>query len=149
MQKDWMRYVWRLVALGVLATIAVLISMSAPSVNTNPSTSASAPLGFPADTPAPKAADIVTAQKRFNALVSFTEKGFEPSTITIHAGQTIRFSNNAAADLRLASAGSDLFLRASSVAPRNYVEITFGRNGQFQYSDTTTGRSGTIIVLMQ
>ena len=81
--------------------------------------------------------------------MSFTESGFEPSTNTIHAGQTVRFSNNAATDLRLASAGSDLFLGAGSVAPRNYVEIMFDRNGQFQYSDTTTGRSGTIIVLMQ
>ena len=79
MQKDWMRYVWALFALAVLAAIAVLLSMSVPGSAPSPQ---SAPLGFPEYAPAPREADAVAAQKGFNALVSFADNGFEPSTIT-------------------------------------------------------------------
>ena len=130
-------------ALAVLAAIAVLLSMSVPRSAPSPQ---SAPLGFPEYAPAPRTADAVSAQKGFNALVSFTDNGFEPSTITIEKGETIRFSNNASTDLKLTSSDNTFFVGAGSIASRNYVEITFSQSGQFQYLDTTTRGSGTIIV---
>ena len=83
MQTHWMRYVWILVVLFVLAIIAVLLSMSVPRANTS---SHLVPIGFPEYAPAPRAADAVSAQKGFNALVSFTGGRFEPATITIKKG---------------------------------------------------------------
>ena len=142
MQKDWMRYVSALFALAVLAAIAVLISMSAPRAGTLQPP----PLGFPADAPAPKAADAVEAQKGFDALVSFTDSGFEPATIVVKAGQTIRFSNNASAPLQLMSTDSNLFVGTGDIAVHSYAEFTFTQRGQYRYSDVRSGITGTIVV---
>lgn len=138
-----MRYVWAFVVLGVLIIITALISMLGPSAS---STSQSAPLGFPEYAPPPQAKDAVAAQHGFDALVSFTGAAFEPSTITIHTGKTIRFSNNASAGMQLMSPDSQLFAGAGAIAPRGYAEITVTQNGQFSYSDAQSGASGSVIV---
>ena len=142
MHAHWMRYVWALVVLGVLIIITALISMLAPSA----APVSQDPAGFPAYVPPPRAQDAVAAQHGFDALVSFTDNGFEPATIVIKAGETIRFSNNASAPLRLMSTDSNLFAATGSIAPRGYVELTFPQSGQFHYSDARSGTSGTIIV---
>jgi plastocyanin len=123
-----------LLALAVLTVIAILLSMSAPHAAPPPQ---SAPLGFPKYAPAPKAADAVVMQHGFDALVSFTGRGFEPSTITIKNGQTIRFTNNAAATLKLQSPTS-LALPTQSLPPREYIEITFATVGTYRLQDAAT-----------
>ena len=137
-----MRYVWALFALAVLTVIAILLSMSAPHAAPPPQ---SAPLGFPADAPAPKAADAVVMQKGFNALVSFTGGGFEPATLSIKKGQTIRFTNNAAATLKLQSP-TPLALPTQTLPPRDYVEITFATAGTYRLQDAATRTYVTVTV---
>ena len=137
-----MRYVWALFVLAILAAIAVLISMSAPHAAPSPQ---SAPLGFPADAPAPKAADAVVMQKGFNALLSFTGGGFEPVTLTIDAGQTIRVTNNTAATLKLQSP-TPLALPTQPLPPREYVEITFATAGTYRLQDAATQTYFTVTV---
>ena len=85
-------------------------------------------------------------QHGFDALVSFTATGFQPSTLTIQAGQTVRFTNNASAPLQFTNSNSDLFAATGSIAPRSYVELTFPQSGQFRYSDAQSSITGTIIV---
>ena len=138
-----MRYVWALVVLAVLTVIAILLSMSVPRSAPSPQ---SAPLRFPKYAPAPKAADAVVMQKGFNALVSFTGGGFEPATLTIKKGQTIRFTDNASAPLQLTSSNGNLFSGRGSIAPHNYAEVTFSQSGQFYYSDAQSGITGTVVV---
>jgi plastocyanin len=143
MQTDWMRYVWILIILFVLAIIAVLLSMNVPRANTS---SQLAPIGFPEYAPLPRAQDAVAVQQGFSALVSFTDNRFEPSTLTIQKGETVRFSNNANTDLRLTSSDSGLFALPASVMPRGYVELTFTEAGTFEYADASSGSSGTVVV---
>ena len=135
-----MRYVW---ALGVLIIITALLSMLSPGAW---SASHSAPPGMPAYIPPPRAQDAVVMQHGFDALVSFTGSAFEPATLTIKRGDTIRFTNNASAPLQFANSNTDLFAGTGAIAPRSYAEVTFTQSGQFHYSDAKSGMSGTVIV---
>lgn len=61
------------------------------------------PAGAPAASPAPTgsareeaepAEESPAVDPEFHALISYTEQGYEPSTITVQKGQTVRFVNN-------------------------------------------------------
>lgn len=133
-----MRHVSALLVLGVLAIIAVFISMSAPRAGIlQPG-----PIGFPEYAPPPRAADAVVAQHGFNALVAFTDNGFEPASLTIHAGETIRFSNNAKAPLTLRGQPT----APQTVMPREYAETIFDSRATFTLTDQRTNAGLTVTV---
>ena len=95
---------------------------------------------FPKDAPAPTTADHVTAQHGFQYLVSYTNTGFAPKTLSVKKGETVRFTNNSAGTLQLSLTGAP----QTSVAHAAYFEYTFSEVGTFTYSDGT--RSGTVTV---
>ena len=95
--------------------------------------------------------------KGFQALVSYTDSGFEPRTVTIKAGQSIRFTNNSSHPLRVARTqvaaaettdcqpGS--FDSCAALKPQEFWEFIFAKPGVVRFenvSDPT--KTGTINV---
>lgn len=84
---------------------------------------------------------IGTAQ--FAALVSYTDSGFEPSSVSVHAGDTVRFVNNAQTPLVLEmNTDGD----THTLPPGEYVEITFDQAGLQTVNDKGTAATCSISV---
>ncbi len=101
------------------------------------------PPSFPQGVPAPTAADTVTAQKGFQYLISYTEGGFAPSTLTIEKGETVRFANNSGANLSVALG---VAVQSPILGHGQYWERTFAEAGTFRYRDSISEKEGTITV---
>ncbi len=130
-----------LAALLIIASIVFALRLSFPApaqtVEQVPSTTIAA---FPADAPAPKAVDYVAAQHGFQYLVSYTDKGFTPKTLSVKKGETVRFTNNSGSTLQLSLSG------ATPLAHGQYFEYTFASSGASIYSDGTPAHTGTVTV---
>lgn len=103
------------------------------------------------EAPAPEfTADVaarVAASKGFQALASYTDRGFEPVTITIQVGETVRFTNNSSSDLWVAASGEKLYSRTYSVCgssdldscagikPMDFYEFTFTEAGEWEVTN--------------
>jgi plastocyanin len=89
-----------LLAFGVLMLAAWgIVRMSAQNVATT-----TVP-GEATEPPSPEIMAYLAKSTGFQYLVSFTERGFEPSTITIKKGETVRFINNSSEDLWVSATG--------------------------------------------
>lgn len=97
--------------------------------------------GFPKDTPAPSPVDMTTAQSGFQYLVSMTDAGFRPTEITVHAGETVRFTNNASATVVISTDG----MSSPSLVHGAYWEHTFNAKGVTSFNDGA-GHAGSVIV---
>ncbi len=100
---------------------------------------ADAPLPQPPATPS----DYVAAQNPhgFQLLVSYTNRGFEPKSAAIKAGETVRFTNNSSSDIWVAAGGEKLYPGGVSdcgsspldscetIPPGRYWEFTFSQQG--------------------
>jgi|SRR3989344_829776 len=95
---------------------------------------------FPANAPAPTETDYVAVQKGFQYLVSYTDQGFVPASLTVNKGETVRFTNAAASTFTLSLSGAS----DSSLSHLQYFEYTFAKTGTYIYSDGTN--SGTVTV---
>lgn len=82
----------------------------------------------------------VEASTGFQALVSYTDTGFEPSSVSVHAGDTVRFSNNSSHSLSLSVDGV-----TKTVASRRFYESRFTTPGEFTYT-SAAGESGVVEV---
>ena len=74
---------------------------------------------FPANAPAPRPEDYIAAQKGFQYLVSYTDQGFAPPTLSVKKGETVRFTNNSNNTLQLSLIGANPLTRGQ------YFEYTF------------------------
>lgn len=82
--------------------------------------------------------DALAETRGFQALVSYTDHGFEPSNISIKRGDTVRFTNNSSGALRI---------NASELAPREFLEMTFDTSGtQTVTNALNAAHTGTIRV---
>lgn len=111
------------IALAVLGFVFGFGLLSSAPVST------SAPVGFPAEAPAPTPQDFISAQKGFQYLVSYNGNGFAPKTLSVTKGETVRFTNNSDTTLRLSLPG------APSLGRAQYFEYTFTEAGTFTVSD--------------
>src|SRR3989344_4801790 len=95
--------------------------------------------------------------KGFSALVSVSDTGFEPRTITVNKGATIRFFNNSGASVHIAASGDALYPGKSTcgasafdsckaLTKNDFWEFTFAVSGTWTYQDTATGHQGTVRV---
>ena len=142
--------IW-LIALVLLAGAAYVFSIRWSPV-APPSSSSEVPLAKTIRTgeaPIPAYTPVVAAKLAkstgFQALVSYTDKGFEPAMLTITAGETIRFTNNSSHDVWIAADGSAgvVYPRTHSVcgssdldscgaiAPMDFFEFTFAQQGDW------------------
>jgi len=132
----------------------------APPRESTQSREASAPMKAPPLTPQ------ITAQleksRGFQALVSYTDRGFEPATVTIKKGQTVRFTNNSSDDVWIAASsagggklyprvqdecGSSTFDTCKGQRPQEFWEFTFDIAGTWGYADNLhKGNTGIVVV---
>ena len=99
--------------------------------------------------------------KGFSALVSYTDNGFEPKTVTIKKGEAIRFTNNSSHDVWIAAGGTNvqIYPRTEDVcgssnldscepfAPQDFWEFSFEVPGEWHVvNNLDKSRGGTVIV---
>lgn len=122
-----------IVALLILTAVAFVAQMAYFGQNARPvaQTRTDIPPNFPQDAPTPTTADAVDAQKGFDYLVSYTDRGFEPKELTVKKGEAVRFTNNSSAALALQSDEG-----TQTIAARAYVEKTFGAAGTVTLGDS-------------
>lgn len=138
------------------------------------------PLPQPASTPAPTLADQIRTgavpppaytpevqQKLatghgFQALISYTDTGFEPAEVTIHQGDTVRFTDNSSHPLWVAATGDaahPLYPREQNdcgsshldsctpLSPQDFWEFTFTQAGDWYYADNLDkAHTGVVVV---
>ena len=97
---------------------------------------------FPKDAPAPTPADYISAQHGFQYLVSYTEDGFAPTSLSVANGETVRFTNNSSTALQLSFAGA----RSAPLIHGAYFEYTFTEAGTFTVTDSTPANSSIVTV---
>lgn len=99
----------------------------------------------------------------FQALVSYTDTGFEPLKVTIKKGNTVRFSDNSSRDLWVAAqgdlpgslypsqgsgCGSSAFDSCGPFKPQDFWEFTFAEPGSWKFvNNLDKTRTGTVIVV--
>jgi plastocyanin len=74
----------------------------------------------------------------FSAVVSYTDQGFEPSSVLIHTGETVRFINNAAALMVLSLSGAP-----KDTPSGDYWQHTFTQAGDVEVGDA----KGAMVVI--
>lgn len=99
--------------------------------------------------------------KTFAALVSYTNNGFEPASLTVHKGDTVRFTNNSTGPMKLqakdippvvvvttnsSSCAGDTFGTCTELSPGEYWEYTFSVSGDWSYQDALYGAQGVVHV---
>lgn len=105
------------------------------------------------DAPIPEFTDDIKARLEqsngFQALVSYTPRGFEPSEVNIKKGDTIRFTNNSGEQLWISATGdsglvypysngadgcgSSDFDSCGPFAPQDFWEFTFTESGTWSF----------------
>ena len=79
----------------------------------------------------------------YQALITYTDRGFEPKSATIKAGQTVRFTNNSSGALQLSVLGST----EVALAPQEFKEIAFDAKGDHNFFNRLDeDRSGVVKV---
>lgn len=104
---------------------------------------------------------ILAASDGFQYLVSYTDGGFEPPTLSVKRGETVRFTNNSQSDLWVASiamqggtvypgqsdCGASAFGTCAALKPQEFWEFTFDAVGTWSYKNNSdAAKTGTITV---
>lgn len=97
----------------------------------------------------------LTKTRGFQALVSYTDAGFEPKEVTIKAGQTVRFTNNSSHPLRVASKDASVsdalycqrgsFDSCTPIRPQEFWEFTFETSGAWQVTNALDPTSAATV----
>ena len=89
--------------------------------------------------------------KGFQMLVSYTERGFEPSVVSVKLGDNVRFFNSSSGKLWISSdpsasgsmypgvfngCGSSAFDSCYALSPGEYWEFTFDVEGSWDFNNT-------------
>ncbi|MCR4326005.1 MAG: hypothetical protein NUV59_04395 [Patescibacteria group bacterium] len=111
--------------------------------------------------PPPDVVEMLRESKGFQALVSYTDSGFEPGEVAIEKGGTIRFTNNSSGDLWVAAdgtaenpvyhgtseCGGSAFDSCRTLAPREFWEFTFEKSGTWLFrNNLKKGQTGAVRV---
>ena len=123
-------------------------------------------VGVPTDTfvpvpPPPEIIEMLAKSRGFEVLVSYTNRGFEPSTAVINIGESIRFTNNSSNDLWVAATGtaeapvypgigecgSSTLDTCKVLKPREFWEFTFTKGGMWMFhNNLDKGQTGVVRV---
>ncbi len=147
-----------LVALIVLLIVISAIAQFGGGVPTAPASSAPQVKSPP---PPPTTAESSQAAQTFQSLVSYTDRGFEPTSATVQAGDTVRFTNNSSRQLWVAASGTDgslvypgnsscggsAFDSCVILQPGEFWNFTFTQGGTWGYQNNLNKTDeGNIIV---
>lgn len=88
---------------------------------------------------------VLEKKKSFQALVSYTDQGFEPTMLTIKKGGIIRFTNNSSESIQLLVDSKSV--SEHDLLPQQYAEVSFETKGTYQYNTAPdTAKGGTVQV---
>ncbi len=106
----------------------------------------------------PELSETLAKSKGFQALVSFTDAGFEPASLTVQAGDTVRFTNNSSENLWIRDANtsqtnadratceSGSFDTCKMLKPQEFWEYTFIAESTWKYGNEFGRRTGVVFV---
>lgn len=106
------------------------------------------PIGFPIEAPKPRAADATSAQKGFQYLVSYAGE-FEPATVMVKKGETVRFTNTSNSTLRVVPESTPLGAQSTAspvLQSGEYWESAFDLHGVWTLRDAS-GRASIRITV--
>lgn len=154
----------RQTAYGVLAAFIVIVLTIAFVIFSGSSLPGADTLSAPQEKEAPPPpSEAVKAQLRhskgFRALVSYTDRGFEPREVALKEGETVRFTNNSSGTVWIASTGgpsaypgqsecgSSAFDTCRELQRGEFWEFTFDAKGTWRYrNNPDTSKTGVVIV---
>ena len=154
-----------LLALLLLLLLAVLVwygfSYYTGPAGTAMNTASTSANGAPPSAPSAEVLAQIAKSGGFQALVSYTNQGFEPRHLTLKAGDTVRFVNNSSGKLWVAASGADLYPSepngcgssaldtCKNLNPGEFWEFTFAEKGQWNFvNNAKKGAQGTVTVEM-
>jgi plastocyanin len=79
-------------------------------------------------------------------VVSITDSGFVPNTITVPVGTTVGWTNDATANHTVSATGAAGFFDSGLLQPGESYSYTFNGAGNYTYQSLTTGIAGEVIV---
>ena len=138
-QHHFRAYLILLVILLALAGLLSVVGFGSLS-QSQPQQRTDIPQGFPQNAPAPTAQDTTSVQAPFQYVVSYTDGGFRPTSMTVNKGETIRFSNLTATAVQFAAGSA----QSSPVASNGYWQYTFSQSGT---TDVTAGSSSITVTV--
>lgn len=120
------------------------------------------PAGTASQIPPPSAEVVaqLKASHGFQALVSYTDRGFEPMNLVMKKGDAVRFTNNSSGDLWVAASGSSAhpvypgtsscgtsaFDTCKALKSGEFWEFTFAKAGTWDYANNVDKtRVGTVV----
>lgn len=122
----------------ILLVIAIAVAFMAPWASQQPTASADV------TPPSPEIVAMVQASKGSQYRVSYTDAGFEPMSLTVRQGETVRFTNNSSHDLWISEISPSAptmcndatFNSCRALKQSEFLEHTFSTIDTLQYEDT-------------
>ena len=111
--------------------------------------------------PPPEVVEQLQKSRGFEALISYTDNGFEPTQVSIKQGQSVRFTNNSSHKLWIAAeaevgtpsypgvseCGGSAFDSCRALKHRDFWEFTFGEEGTWLFKNNLDkNKTGTVMV---
>jgi plastocyanin len=151
-----------LFALGAIIVLILGIYVLGNATSLRTTTPTTPTTGMHTEPPTPETMAYLAASKGFQYLISYTGRGFEPATLTIKKGETIRFTNNSAGGLWVAATGTSgkiypsgtgnecgqsAFDSCKVMKSGEFWEFTFTTVGTWGYKNNAdTKMTGTVTV---
>jgi plastocyanin len=101
---------------------------------------ATTPAGATETPPGPPAAAVA------DEIVSITDGGFVPNTITVPSGTTVGWTNDASSNQTVTGTGDMSFFSSDLLQPGDSYSYPFTTVGNYTYQSQTSGSTGTVIV---
>jgi plastocyanin len=151
-----------LLALGAIIVLVLCLFLFGNGTSLRTTAPATPAGGVHTQPPSPEVMAYLAASKGFQYLVSYTGRGFEPATLTVKKGETVRFTNNSSEGLWVAATGSSgavypagtgnecgqsAFDSCKVLKSGEFWEFTFTTAGTWGYKNNSdTKMTGTITV---
>ena len=132
-------------ALGALFFVAIIVALAVTALRAPQKDETAGDNVIP-----PYTAEVqarLQKSRGFEVLISYTNRGFEPSAVSLNAGESVRFTNNSSHDLWVASegtaetpvypgkseCGSSAFDTCRALKPHEFWEFTFTEVGTWLF----------------
>ncbi len=79
-------------------------------------------------------------------IVSITDSGYVPDTLTVPVGTTVGWTNDASTTQTVSATGAAGFFDSGMLQPGDSYSYTFNGAGNYTYQSLTTGLEGEVIV---
>lgn len=152
---------WLIMLVGFISAVWLVIPQYVQAPASQESTET---IQHPAGFIPPPSAEVLAQLERsrgFQALISYTDNGFEPSSTTLKKGEAVRFTNNSNEALwvgeitrtntkdnpNIATCGETDFNSCKAMKPGEFWEYSFYTAGEFSYMNNALPSHGGSVVV--